>query len=388
MAERALALVLAGLIGGFWGVTLLERDRPYVPTTVADSIPPAADPAAVPAAQAGGARIRLGFVGDLMQTEAQRHDDFRRSYAGVAPHLRVLDLAVGNLEFPVDSTLPVGPDPGTVRFNGSTAHLDAIADAGFDVLQTANNHCNDRGIPGLLRTLAAVRGRGMQPVGTATSRDSLDAVPVVVEIKGIPIGFRAYTMVPNVYRYTGMPEWPSRELPVDAFDFEYWNGEDRAYGQSVFQRHVAQARNAGAQFLVALVHWGREHHLAPSEGQRRAAHDLVDAGFDLVVGTHSHVLVPSELYRGRLIAYSLGNFLTRPLTFVSSVGAVLEVDVVAGASGASMAGFGFRPTYIRRPTRELIPVDSARSSVDAAAWMVARRVLGPGLRSRDAAAAP
>jgi poly-gamma-glutamate capsule biosynthesis protein CapA/YwtB (metallophosphatase superfamily) len=131
--------------------------------------------------------------------------------------------------------------------------------------------------------------------------------------------------------------------------------------------------------VVALVHWGREYYLAPADDQRRAAHDLVDAGFDLVVGTHSHVLGGTELYDGLLIAYSLGNFLSRSLGLETSVGAVLELVLAGNAARMGVAEFGFRPTQVRMPGHVITPVDSARSEGDAAAWEVARRVLGPAL---------
>jgi poly-gamma-glutamate synthesis protein (capsule biosynthesis protein) len=82
--------------------------------------------------------------------------------------------------------------------------------------------------------------------------------------------------------------------------FNTWRSQERAHGQALFRQHVAQARAAGARLVIALVLWGREYYLAPSEDERGAAHDIVDAGFDLVVGSHSHVLVPAEVYRGKL----------------------------------------------------------------------------------------
>jgi poly-gamma-glutamate synthesis protein (capsule biosynthesis protein) len=370
----------------YWSLVAFRREPPYRPPLFADSIPAPASTADLPPIAGGGERIRMGFVGDLMQHEPQRHDDFRRSYALVAPHLRSLDLAVGNLEFPVDSTLPVGPDPGTVRFNGSTAHLDAIAGAGFDVLQTANNHAHDRGREGLLRTLDAVRTRGLTPVGTAVTRERLHADPILVPVKGMRLGFRAYSMPPNTYlNAAGQPDWAPRDLPMDALDFEHWRDDDRAHGQALFREHVAQARAGGADLVIAMVHWGREYYLFPSADQRRAGHDLVDAGYDLVVGTHSHVLVPAEVYRGKLIAYSLGNFLASGRIPETSVGAVLEVDVVRQGGAGTLAAFAFRPTQVRQPGHIVTPVDSMRSADDAAAWTIARRVLGPSLEGWDSA---
>ena len=393
LAGDVVTLGLAGLLVAWVDVAAFRERPPYQPPVFADSIPPIPSRSDLPPVRGGGTRIRIGFVGDLLQHEEQRRDDYRRSYALVAPRLRALQLAVGNLEFPVDSTLPVGPEPGTVRFNGSPAHLDAIADAGFDVLQVANNHANDRGLAGLLRTLAALEGRGIQAVGGAESPSALDQQAVVRNVSGIRLGFRAYTIPPNTYLDSlGVPEWASRDLPIHALDFDHWRGADREYGRGMFRRHASQARNAGAEFVIALVHWGREYYLAPSEAQRRAAHDLVDAGFDLVVGSHSHVLVPPELYRGKLIVYSLGNFVSRALTAETAVGALLEVELARVKEGVGVADFAFRPTVVRKPGHVITPVDSSAGLPDAAAWAVARRVLGitmiPWDAPRDISPAP
>jgi poly-gamma-glutamate synthesis protein (capsule biosynthesis protein) len=385
LAGDAVTLGLAGLLVAWAGLAAFGEEPPYRAPVFADSIPPIPSRSDLPRVQGGGTRIRIGFVGDLMQHEEQRRDDYRRSYALVAPRLRALQLAVGNLEFPVDSTLPVGPDPGTVRFNGSPAHLDAIADAGFDVLQVANNHANDRGAEGLLRTLSALEGRGIQAVGGAESPSALEHHAVVRDVGGIRLGFRAYTIPPNTYLDSlGVPEWASRNLPIHALDFDHWRDADREHGLDMFRRHAGQARSAGAEFVIALVHWGREYYLAPSEAQRRAAQDLVDAGFDLVVGTHSHVLVPPELYRGKLIVYSLGNFLSRALSPETAVGALLEVELARMGEGVGVADFAFRPTVVRKPGHVITPVDSTAGLPDAAAWAVARRVLGTTMIQWDA----
>jgi poly-gamma-glutamate capsule biosynthesis protein CapA/YwtB (metallophosphatase superfamily) len=384
----ALGASLTAAVVAFWGVVAFHHEKPYRPVIVADSIPTPAAAEDLPSPPPGGLRIRLGFAGDLMQFGEQRNDDFRGSYALVAPHIRSLDLAVGNLEFPVDSTLPAGPDPGTVRFNGSPAHLDAIVEAGFDVAQTANNHTYDRGLDGLLRTLASVRARGLRPVGTDTTRARLDADPVLVEVKGVRLAFRAYSTPPNTYLDpAGRPGWVPCDVPMDALDFEHWRDVDRAHGQALFRSHVAQARAARAGLVIAMVHWGRQYYLAPSADQRRAAHDLVDAGYDLVIGTHSHVLVPPELYRGRLIAYSLGNFLSQTVSPETSVGAVLDVDLVEHGGRVVVAGFRYRATEVRLPGHVVTPIDSTRSSRDAAAWAVARRVLGRALVPWDSVVA-
>jgi hypothetical protein len=117
----------------------------------------------------------------------------------------------------------------------------------------------------------------------------------------------------------------------------------------LFRRHAALARAHGVDLLVALVHWGQEWHLEPSEDQRRAAHDLVDAGFDLVVGGHSHVINGAEIYRGRLIAYSLGDLIADFPPMEPRTGVLLEARVVRGRGQAPrVTGFTWHPTLVER----------------------------------------
>jgi poly-gamma-glutamate synthesis protein (capsule biosynthesis protein) len=293
----------------------------------------------------------LLFAGDIMQHRRQAGDDFTASYAGIAPLVSRADLAIANLEFPVDTARPVGPGPGSTTFNGSPRHVTAIAAAGFDVLQTANNHLYDQGADGVANTWRLLRSRGLEPVGTAPTLADLERAPLVVrQVRGMRVGFAAYTFPPN--RYPGARgglAWPPRDMPAFSLGFGEWDAEYRAAGVELFRRHAALARAQGVDLLVALVHWGQEWHLEPSEDQRRAAHDLVDAGFDLVVGGHSHVINGAEIYRGRLIAYSLGDLIADFPPMEPRTGVLLEARVVRGRGQAPrVTGFTWHPTLVER----------------------------------------
>jgi poly-gamma-glutamate capsule biosynthesis protein CapA/YwtB (metallophosphatase superfamily) len=319
----------------------------------------------------------LVFAGDIMQHRRQADDDFTASYAAVAPLVSGADLAVANLEFPVDTTRPVGPPPGTTNFNGSPRHVEAIAAAGFDLLQTANNHLYDQGANGVANTWRLLRSRGLEPVGTAPTQAELERSPIVIrEIRGMRVGFVAYTFPPNRYPGPrGAPEWPPRDAPVFQLAFGDWEGEYRAAGLDLFQRHVSLARSRRVDFLVALVHWGDEWHREPSSDQRLAAHDLVDAGFDLVVGGHSHVVNGAEVYRGRLIAYSLGDLNADFAPVETRAGALLEVRVVQGrGSPPAVTGFAWHPTLIQRKGHrvELVRPGDPGERGRAAALVLAR----------------
>jgi poly-gamma-glutamate capsule biosynthesis protein CapA/YwtB (metallophosphatase superfamily) len=343
---------------------------PFRPATVLELPPPPAETTAA---------ATLLFGGDIMQHRRQAKDDFTASYAAIAAMVRGADLAIANLEFPVDTARPVGPAPGSTTFNGSARHVEAIAGAGFDLIQTANNHAYDQGADGVAATWWLLRSRGLEPVGTAPTLAELERSPVVVrKVRGIRLGFVAYTFPPNRYPgQRGLATWPPRSAPFFGLNFGEWDAEYRAAGLELFRRHVALARSEGVELLVALVHWGDEWHMQPSADQRRAAHDLVDEGFDLVVGGHSHVLNPAEIYHGRLIAYSLGDLIADFRPVETRTGALLEVRVVRpNDEPARVTGFVWHPTLVERGGHRIRPIHPEAGGQDPKAAAFARGRLG------------
>ena len=340
-----------------------------------------ASPASLPVTAVKGQTTQLLFAGDIMQHAQQAQDDFAACYAPIAPLLAGADLAVANLEFPVVPDRPLGAAGNTVRFNGSPAHLDAIKGAGFDLLSVANNHMFDQGLSGVEATLRALQQRGLTAVGSAIPPRPV--APVLRTVNGIPMAFSGYTFRPNVYvGEDGQIDYWQRDWPVNELNFADWSGAYRAKGLARFRADVAKARAAGAQFVVALVHWGKEWHFQPTADQQRAAHDMIDAGYDLVVGGHGHVINGPELYRGHLIAYSQGNLLSAFADRRIRLGAVLAVSVARGgeADRPVVVDFHYYATLIAPDGHRILPLTAQRTADQDTAWMLARRILGPALQ--------
>lgn len=341
-------------------------------------------PAELPRGQTMNAVVlRLAFAGDIMQHRRQAEDDFDASYSQLKPLLTSADLAVGNLEFPVDTTRPVGPPPSSVRFNGSPSHVAALAAAGFDVLSTANNHCFDQGADGLARTKQTITRFGMIPVGGAD--DATQDRPVIVERNGLRIGFFGYTFRPNSYAGAeGQIQYWQQDWPVHELNFSDWSAEYRAEGIELIGRHARAAAEERVDWLVALVHWGREWHFQPTADQRLAGRDLIDQGFDLVVGSHSHVLNQVEVYRDRLIAYSLGNLISDFRPWQVRTGAILQVDLARTLHGGlAIADFRAIPVLTERAGHRVRPVHP-RHMKDLRNRDLANKVLGPACAFAEA----
>jgi poly-gamma-glutamate capsule biosynthesis protein CapA/YwtB (metallophosphatase superfamily) len=340
------------------------------------------DPDFVPATPAGledddvRSVARIAFVGDIMQHPEQREDDFSRTYQEIRPHLLHYDLVIGNLEFPVDPTRHTGPFPGEARFNGSQEHVRALAQAGIGLVTTANNHSFDMGKEGVLSTLQVLRAEGIESFGTGHPTEDLG--PKVMDLGSVRLGFVTYTFPPNVFfDEEGRPvSWP-REWPINELYFDDWSGPYREEGLRMFDRDVMAAREAGAHFIIAFVHWGQEWRFAPNRHQRLAARDMVSSGIDLVVGSHSHVLNPAEWVDGHLVAYSLGNFVSAFRQLEVRTSAVLEVTLVKGDDGkTSLGDFAFRPILTAGEDHRVLPLIDVSTREGRTALKLARTILG------------
>ena len=272
--------------------------------------------------------VNLLFAGDAMQHQAQldqakavgtggaySYDD---CFSLIAPAITEADYAVVNLE------VPLGGPPnysGYPCFSAPDSYAQALKDAGFDMMLTANNHCLDRGDRGARRTLTALDSLGIDHIGTYRDRAQRDSlVPFVRNIRGINFGFLNYT-----YGTNGIE--PRDGMEVALID------RDRIASE------IKSTREAGAEILVVAVHWGIEYVLLENAMQRSLAEFLVDNGVDMIIGSHPHVIQPMKIVRNDaedkdvLIVYSLGNFISNMKTVDTRGGALVRARVERDTTG-------------------------------------------------------
>lgn len=198
-----------------------------------------------------------------------------------------------------------GADRSTMRFNTPEILAVNLADAGFDMITTANEHALDSGTSGVAATINRLENAGITHIGT---RRSADAPAYVIEkVNGLKIGFIAYT---NLLTDT---EDETAVSVVNYLD----NYNEEKIDQMCAQ--IQQMRAEGAEAVVVLLHFGAEYAVQPQDTDRGLAHRLINAGADVILGSHTHVPglietvdVPNEDGSSRrgLIVYSMGNFLT------------------------------------------------------------------------------
>lgn len=238
----------------------------------------------------GDILYHFGMIDAGYNAQADSYD-FRSHYDKVREMVAGADLALANFEGTMAQDLyPLAAYP---LFNAPNAVATALADAGFDALCTANNHCLDSGTDGIAATIDAIEANGMGYFGTKkTPGNSL----LVKDVNGIKIGLLAYSSY-----FNGLEENLSEEegYVISPMDME------------TIESDIKNAKAEGCDLVVVYAHWGVEYEFAPTEDQRNMAHNMIEWGCDIVLGSHPHVLQETEIVekdgRDRFIIYSMGN---------------------------------------------------------------------------------
>ncbi|HWQ58013.1 MAG TPA: CapA family protein [Clostridia bacterium] len=321
---------------------------PQPTTSAAAEAPSPAAEAASPTP--GAASATLGFVGDIMAMAVQISGakteagyDFSQSFAPMAEAFSSVDFLAGNFECtlageaagysqPKETAPPASeanpmPKAPLQKFSAPDALARDLREAGFDLLATANNHCMDKGVEGLYRTARVIREAGIMQLGTYL--DEADAkTPRVASVNGIRVGFVAASALIN----SGVPTLTSAEREYAVAKLE---------DMESIAASIAACRQAGAEFVVVLVHWGEEHSQKQNGAQEKYADALIAVGADAIVGTHPHVAEPIEWREGERngktvcvpVAYSLGNFISNMAQKNVNYGVFLRLTLEKSASG-------------------------------------------------------
>jgi poly-gamma-glutamate capsule biosynthesis protein CapA/YwtB (metallophosphatase superfamily) len=234
----------------------------------------------------------LVFVGDIMLAEAPG-ELIANGIDPFEPFAKILgahDLRIGNLECVIAESGIAEVKPYTFR-----AHPRAIPVLArhFDGVSVANNHSGDFGKAAFAEQLALLRSAKLPYFGGGDNSTEAHR-PWIAERNGLRIALLGYD------------EFKPRSFEANATRPGIaWSGEDEQV-----LRDIAAARDRDhADIVIPFLHWGWEDETTPSPRQREFARRLIDAGAAMVVGSHPHVTQGYELYRGKLIVYSLGNFL-------------------------------------------------------------------------------
>lgn len=378
IASVILCLLLAGC-GGLRGNTTPPLSATPGPATTTPATPSptptvAPTPTPTPEPTPTPPEVSIMAVGDLLfhypiitsaDKMAKDGYDFTYCFQHVKDILGRADLALGNFE----STLVENPKEFTVRnsksFGSPPAAANALAWAGFDILSTANNHCNDRGRDNVILTAQKMAEKGIVPIGTRASADG--KWHHIAEVKGMKIGFTAYTY--DNRRNTDL---------VNSFSTSKVTAS-----LAKMAEQVAQLRSEGAEAVVVFIHWGYEYQRKPAAIQKKIAQGLADAGADIIFGSHPHVMQEVDVLTGKsgnktLVAYSLGNFISNQRVgynddFIYTEDCmILEARLARQPDGkVAFAGAQYLPTWTFMWTKSgqryytVVPLEKAIASPEA-----------------------
>ncbi|MCA1030201.1 CapA family protein [Bacillus timonensis] len=302
--------------------------------------------------------VTFAAVGDILihstvYNDAKTSDggyNFKPMIAGVRDLMVNADVTFANQE-----TINGGTEIGLSTyptFNSPFEVADALQDAGVDIVSIANNHTIDRGERAVLNATDYYNKIGMLYVGGYRNNEDKEKIRVI-NSKGIKLGFLAYT-----YGTNGIPVPKGKDYLVNLIDV------------NLIKADVEKAKKVSDVVIVSM-HWGNEYQLYPSDQQKNLAQELADAGVDVIIGHHPHVLQPMEwLERSNggktFVIYSLGNFLSGQMWDYKDIGGVLYLEftkeINKDYSEISIGNPHFTPTYVTNTNQRnfrIVPLKDA-----------------------------
>lgn len=239
--------------------------------------------------------ITIRLAGDIMLDRGVEYSvnknfngDFRKLFTNLTSY-KEADIFFANIEGPVSTK---GKDlQNLYSFRMHPKVLPMLSDVGLDIVSFANNHVGDWGQEAFLDSLNEFKNAGISYTGAGVSKE--EAIkPTILEKKGVKVGFLGFSDVG--------PQWLDNTQTQGSFGINILNTE-------TFDS-IVQNASKEVDILIVSIHWGVEYK-TPTERQKEFAHRAIDAGAKIVAGHHPHVIQSVEIYKGGLIAYSLGNFI-------------------------------------------------------------------------------
>lgn len=266
---------------------------------------------------------KLSVVGDIMVHDYQYNEaynsqtgeyDFMHNFQDMKKYFAESDFIIGNFETTLGGSEKSPSD--FPMFSTPDSFLDAVKDAGFNILTTANNHCMDTFQSGLERTIEKLDEYGIDHMGTYRSQEERDKI-LIKEANGIKFAFLSYTYGTNGIK---VPE----PYLVNLLD------------ENLIRSDIQKAKQQGAEMIVVIPHMGIEYETQPREEFKKWADMMFQAGADIILASHPHVLQPMEYHeiengdgtkRIGFIIYSLGNFISSQTTPPRNASIVLHITV-------------------------------------------------------------
>ena len=293
--------------------------------------------------------ITISSVGDLMCHSTQykyakvSEDSFNfvPCFEYVQPWLTKPDLLLGNLE-----TTFAGnniPYSGYPYFNSPDDYITSLKKVGFDFLVTANNHANDTGEKGILRTIKKLEEEGFDHTGTYTSQKDRDSIRIA-DVEGIKIAILSFTYSTNGLMLTEGKPWL-----VNFCD------------SALIQKDIKASRIAGADLVLVFYHFGNEYERMPNAYQKDLVKYAIECGADIILGSHVHVLQPLDFFVTQnatldtgFVIYSMGNFISNQQDQYTNEGVIVNIHLEKNtrSNKIKIAKVDYVPTWVYKGKNE------------------------------------
>ena len=353
-----LLLILDGFAVKSWiSETRQTKETPPVSASAKDSetaIQAADTSDAVTEAALSTKEVSLMAVGDnLIHTavwqsglQSDGSHDYTLLYSNLAPYLETCDLKVINQE-----TIFGGDEKGLQDypvFNSPEAIGDTLEEVGFNVVLHASNHGFDMGLDGLLNCVSFWKTShpAMTVLGIYETREEQSQIPVL-EINGIKFALLNYTYSHNAETFSTKAEGHLNMLCNYDANSRYIDFN------TIHPQVLDDIRRAEsmADFTIVFPHWGIEYTMEATAQEITFASQMAEAGADLIIGTHPHVIQPVEWVTAdngnrALCYYSLGNYTSAQDGVAQMLGGMANLTIVQDESG----------TYIREDSIKAIPL--------------------------------
>ncbi|MFA6983203.1 MAG: CapA family protein [Sedimentibacter sp.] len=307
--------------------------------------------------------VRIRATGDIMFHPSQldgAYDyttdtyDFENSFKAIRDIIQEADISIANFEGTTAGN-EIYAYQGYPLFNAPDEALDAIKNAGFDILSTANNHSLDTRKAGIIRTIEQIKARGMEPIGTFAEKPETRVL--IKDVKGIKFAFLSYTEMVNGLESVLAPE--DLDAMVNIID------------ETKMKEDIAYAKDNNADVIIAFLHWGDEYSRVQAQRQEILADMLFRSGVDIILGSHPHVIQPTQTldYDGKtkFVAYSMGNFisnqrvetlvpygLTEHVSKYTEDGIIIDIEIEKKGSTkeVSIENINYIPLWVYKGVKE------------------------------------
>ena len=282
----------------------------------------------------------MNHITQIRQAKATNYD-FTDSFAAIKDIVGKSDLSIVNLETTIAKD--TSDMSGYPEFATHENVIKAFKETGFDVISTANNHAYDRRLKGIDRTIDVIEKYGLKRTGTFKENESTN--PLIVDVKGIKVGFFSYSQMLNGYEKLMLNS--GRDTAVNLIDMDK------------IKKDVDYLKENHADVIMCYMHWGEEYSDYPNSYQKNTFKKLADMGVDLVIGSHPHTIQKSEVIekngKKSYCVYSLGNLVSDQResygqSYGVEIGVYSDIKIEKIGDKTTVKSFENKPYYVDKYT--------------------------------------